>query len=318
MGCFGGMTALYVAKNLIEADKTGRAVVLVCCAEACSSHMSDSSQIELVIGNTLFADGAAAAIVTHAGFQGHKPSNFVVPADGRLLQAGASAASAAALSEPEFEWALGDMSSEIVPNSETDMTWKQGNAGGQYNMFLARTIADSLASTFTTRGVGLLRRVGISNPWTCGWAVHPGGKAIINGFETAFQTLRIKGDGLEVSREVLRSYGNMSSATILFVLQRVLTASSRSDIFFAGFGPGLTIEFGRIHRVRVSGNGGAYTDAAAALDAEAHSEATSQSVSPSSGSDAEGEDADEDRGARARGGAGAASSGARRRAIVAE
>jgi predicted naringenin-chalcone synthase len=70
MGCFGGFTSLYVAKQVVEADPTRRAVALCVCAETCSVHMSRDRRIELIVGNTLFADGAAAIIVAPAGFAG--------------------------------------------------------------------------------------------------------------------------------------------------------------------------------------------------------------------------------------------------------
>lgn len=187
-GCFGGFTALYVAKQIVEADSTGAAVVLVVCVEACTLHMSAVDQrVELVIGNTIFADGAGAAIVARADAAG--------------VRSGGGA------------WVLGDMSSEVIPASEGAMTWRSGGAedGGAFKMWLDRSIPEVLSRTFATRGLGLLRRVGITSPWRCAWALHPGGAAIIRAFRRAFDTLRIKGDGLEASLDVLRDNGNMSS-----------------------------------------------------------------------------------------------------------
>jgi len=90
--------------------------------------------------------------------------------------------------------------------------------------------------------------VGIPSLWRCAWAIHPGGKAIINAFEKALSTLGSSAEGLSSSRDVLKRYGNMSSATIFFVLSRVLTSTPQDDVFSAGFGPGLTIEFARFYR----------------------------------------------------------------------
>jgi hypothetical protein len=93
----------------------------------------------------------------------------------------------------------------------------------------------------------MMRRVGLHNPWSCSWAIHPGGKGILTAFEKAFGALGIKGEGLQHSFDVLGEFGNMSSATILFVLQRVLAGARRDrDVFMCGFGPGLTVEFGRL------------------------------------------------------------------------
>lgn len=234
MGCFGAFTSLYVAKQIIEADGSGEAVVLVVCSETCTVHMTREQQVELIVGQALFGDGAGAAIVTHAGFTGRGKT-------------GSSA--------PRNEWAIGDMSSAIVPNSAGAMTWKTGEAPGQYAMWLDKAIPSLLSGMFATQGLSLTSKVGISSAWNCAWAIHPGGKAILKAFGDAFSTLRIKGEGLEISAEVLRSFGNMSSPTILFVLQRLLAATARDEVFVAGFGPGLTIEFGRLYRVR-SGEAG--------------------------------------------------------------
>jgi hypothetical protein len=92
--------------------------------------------------------------------------------------------------------------------------------------------------------------------------------------------MRIKGDGLEASSDVLRANGNMSSATIFFVLQQVLSTTSRSDVFTAGFGPGLTVEFGRLHRV--STRGGAATAAADAASEGSDAEELDGGASESS------------------------------------
>ena len=232
------MTALFVAKSLIEADSTGRAVVLVVCAEACTLHVSSAVQLELVVGNAIFGDGAGAAIVSHAGFRGTSP------AKGAALNTGAGVTGA------DWEWSLGSMSSEIVPDSAGAMTWKQSADGGRYDMWLARTIPQSLTALFSTRGFELLSRVGLFNPFGVAWALHPGGKAILAGFEEGLAKIGVRPDGLEHSHAVLAEHGNMSSATIFFVLQRVLSRTTMNAVFFAGFGPGLTVEFGALNRVR--------------------------------------------------------------------
>jgi predicted naringenin-chalcone synthase len=273
MGCFGAFTSLYVAKQIVEADTTGRACVLVVCAETCSVHVTREPRIELVIGNTLFADGAGAAIVTGAHWTGGHP----VPA--------AEAARAAAALPPntvgrdlgrmsadgrtlQSLWGIGTMVSDIVPDSGDAMTWRQSSEGGRYDMFLDRAIPKALASTFASSGLDMLRRVGIMNPWSCAWAIHPGGKAILDVFSKSLSAMQIKGEGLEASIDVLRTYGNMSSPTILFVLQRILAQTQRDNVFVAGFGPGLTVEYGRIHRVQVGPAGSSSSSAADASAAQ--------------------------------------------------
>ena len=74
------------------------------------------------------------------------------------------------------------------------------------------------------------------------WAVHPGGRSIVDRIEKA---LNLNPEQLEDSRETLRQYGNMSSVTVLFVLHRILNRDGldkNHPICAMAFGPGLTIE----------------------------------------------------------------------------
>ena len=163
------MTALYVAKQLVEADASGRAVVLVACAEACSVHCSAEATAELAVGNSIFGDGAAAAIVTHAGFRGTLPARAGV---------GAVAPAPYALEGDAFEWELSHMGSEIVPDSAGAMTWRQSAQAGRYDMFLSRDIPRALTALFTAKGLDIVARVGL-NPFACAYALHPGGDLFV-------------------------------------------------------------------------------------------------------------------------------------------
>jgi predicted naringenin-chalcone synthase len=243
---FGGMTSLYVAKQLVEADETGKAVVLVVCAEACTVHICADPKVQLAVGNSLFGDGAGAAIVTHAGFRGSTPP----PPPAAGAAAGSAAPPIFSLESDHHEWSMGPFASEIVPNSAGHMTWKQSKQGGRYDMWLAKEIPEALLGFFTANSLSLLPRVGILNPYSCAWAIHPGGKGILRSLETALGALGIKPTGIDASHSVLENYGNMSSATIFFVLQRVLSATTKDCAFVAAFGPGLTVEFGSFHRVK--------------------------------------------------------------------
>ena len=143
------------------------------------------------------------------------------------------------------------MGSEIVPDSAGAMTWRQSAQAGRYDMFLSRDIPRALTALFTAKGLDIVARVGL-NPFACAYALHPGGASILSGVESVLGALGVKPVGIESSREVLREFGNMSSATIFFVLQRVLAGTSRDSVFFAGFGPGLTVEFGALQRRHLS------------------------------------------------------------------
>ena len=78
-------------------------------------------------------------------------------------------------------------------------------------------------------------------PQNVSWAIHPGGKQILDGIKN---TLQLDETELTISRQILATYGNMSSATILFVLQKMLEhRSTQKEQFIAcAFGPGLTLE----------------------------------------------------------------------------
>ena len=214
----------------MEADATGCAVVLVAASETCSIHYSDDPRVELLIGNTIFADGAGATIVAPAGFRSARARAALGP------EAAAFAAAAAALppsnappgspapvmarppSPPvpalSSEWVIGGMASEALPGTAASMSWRSGAVAGQYDMWLDRSIPHALKDAFTSRGLSMLRRVGITNPWRCAWAIHPGGAAILSAFGAAFNTLRISG-GRRGARGARRSgsRGGRSSFT---------------------------------------------------------------------------------------------------------
>ena len=164
--------------------------------------------------------------------------------------AAAPAAGAFPVEGDAHEWCLGAMSSEIVPESAGHMTWKQSAESGRYDMWLSKDIPAALLGFFLGNAFSLLARVGILNPFGCAWALHPGGKGIVTAFEGALKKLGVTPQGVEASHGVLEKYGNMSSATIFFVLQRVLSSTTKDSVFFAAFGPGLTVEFGAMQRLQ--------------------------------------------------------------------
>lgn len=256
MGCFGGFSAMYVAKQIVEADKSeSGAVVLVCCVETCSLHVSDNKSKELIVGNTLFADGSSAAIITRANFvssSSTKPSgtaggSFV---DEKTNTEGMDLTVSLPNTDRYGGWALGKMMSEIVANSAEAMTWKQSVTAGKYDMYLDKAISSALSSLFLSNGLSMLSKVNMENSFNCSWAIHPGGKGILRAFEKSLGTFGITADGVNHSHDVLSQYGNMSSATILFVLKRVLSSSKKNEVFTCGFGPGLSVEYGRLYRVQ--------------------------------------------------------------------
>ncbi|WP_161882700.1 type III polyketide synthase [Deinococcus alpinitundrae] len=215
MGCYAAFPALKMAKAFCEAD--AGAVVLVIAAELCSIHMRVNNDPDTLIASSLFADGAGAAIVS----------------------ARPSLGSAHTLRLDAFETTL-----TPVGVGEADMAWKIGDEG--FEMVLSTYVPDIIEAHI----VGALTPLLNSEPQLAAaphrqierWAIHPGGRSILDKVQTS---LDLSDEQLAPSREVLRSYGNMSSATVLFILKDLLeNATDGERVCAMAFGPGLTVETG--------------------------------------------------------------------------
>jgi predicted naringenin-chalcone synthase len=210
MGCYAAFPALRMAKQFCEARPD--AVVLVVCLELCTLHLQIDGRTDCVLANTLFADGCAAAIVSARE-----------PSPGR-----------AAL-------AMGPFLSALAPEGRGDMAWEIGDSG--FNMVLSSYVPDIVGANVAQIVGGLLEQVDLATDEIDLWAVHPGGKAILDKVEKA---MGLGPDRLQTSRAVLANYGNMSSVTVLFVLEQLLSENcdSASRVCAMAFGPGLTVETG--------------------------------------------------------------------------
>ena len=208
MGCHAALNALRVARAFVAADP--QAVVLVCCVELCSLHYQYGWDPEQIVANSLFSDGAAACVV-RAADAGHSASERPF----RILASG----------------------STMLPDSRDAMTWRIGDHG--FRMTLSSSVPGLLAQHLFPWLSEWLGNHG-HRPETIGaWAVHPGGPRILQAFTEA---MRLDPSHLDLSRAVLREHGNMSSPTLLFILDR-LHASRRAGPYVAiGFGPGLAAE----------------------------------------------------------------------------
>lgn len=205
IGCAAALPALRVATAL--ADSRPGAVVLVVCVELCSLHVRASADPQQIVAASVFADGAAAAVVT---------------ADPTVGRAGG-------LDLDRFGTALTD-------EGDSDMVWTIGDHG--FEMVLSAEVPRIIGREI--RGA-VARFLGDDDP-PARWAVHPGGRSVLDRVETG---LELPPDALAASRAVLREYGNMSSATILFILASLLRDESITDgtrVAGLAFGPGLTVE----------------------------------------------------------------------------
>lgn len=200
MGCYAGVTALRTAGHIVRSDPGAR--VLVLSVELCTLHLQPTDRIERLLAMGQFADGAAAALVTAEG-------------SGLLLGEGLSL---------------------TLEDSHDLITWTIGDTG--FAMELSGEVPGRLAEALGRGGVAELVTGGRPVEAIDAWAVHPGGKSIVDAVERG---LALPPEKVAASRAVLQDYGNMSSATVMFVLERLMAERPASGIALA-FGPGLAME----------------------------------------------------------------------------
>ncbi len=220
MGCYAAFPALRMAATICEASP--HAVVLVMCLEFCSLHLQVSDEPDSIVANSLFADGAACAIVS-----ARQPS----PARPAYLVRG--------------------FHSAIIPSSEAHMAWEIGNHG--FNMMLSSYVPDLIGANVPSILEDMLGQSGYAAEDIDAWAIHPGGRAILDKIETS---LSLRAPALDASRKVLRDFGNMSSATVMFVLKEMLSSPETPGplTLAMAFGPGLTLEAAVLERIECAGS----------------------------------------------------------------
>jgi len=207
MGCYGVFNALKVADYICRADQNAK--VLIVDVELCTLHFQKENTLENWLANCLFADGAAAMLV--------EPEEDFKSGKGFRLKA---------------------FYNELVLEAKDEMAWRIGDTG--YEMCLSSRIAKNIKKNIAHVTDMLVKKAGLSIEDISGFAVHPGGRRIL---EVCEEALEAKNLCLKHSFEVLKQYGNMSSVTVLFVLQRFLEETKpRENIMSFAFGPGLTFE----------------------------------------------------------------------------
>lgn len=205
MGCYAGLSGLRVANSIVGSDP--KAVVLQVCVELCSLHFQKRPIADLLIANSIFSDGCAAAVYANSEYRGGIANVFA--------------------------------SQSLVEREALDqMSWRIGDHG--FEMRLAASVPKRLRAGALSFVERLLVASGVDTTEVRGWAFHPGGRKILDEICTA---LSVDRDAAAASYGVLSDFGNMSSASILFVLERLLRERSPGEISVAlSFGPGLTIE----------------------------------------------------------------------------
>jgi len=188
---------------------------LVASVELCTLHVRTSNDPDTIVGSSLFADGAAGAVIT----------GKELPATSALLRI------------DHFETVL-------TPVGEEAMAWNIGDNGfemvlGTYVPHIIDEHITGALAPLLAHDPSLAERPYREIPH---WAIHPGGRSILDKVEAK---LALEAAQLVPARETLRDYGNMSSATVLFVLKAILEAArpgAEEQVCSMAFGPGLTVE----------------------------------------------------------------------------
>lgn len=205
MGCYALFPALNLAKTICEAEPGAN--VLVVSVELCTLHLNFTNDTDAMLSASVFADGAAGAWVSAA--EPTRAGTYRMGAF-RTLLTGAGAA---------------------------DMAWSIGDHG--FDMVLTTYVPDILHQHMPTLIPPRLLESGLGMEDVRHWAVHPGGRAIL---DKVSQGLGLAEDALDTPRRVLSRFGNMSSATIGFVLDEVRRGGEPGPVCAMAFGPGLTVE----------------------------------------------------------------------------
>lgn len=208
MGCYAAVHAMKIADAFCNNSEDANVVIV--CTEFCTLHFQNEPTVDNLTASLLFGDGCAAMLM-----QGNEKSK------GLLIE---------------------NFFSHVSFEGKKDMAWEISSNG--FLMTLSGYVPDLIRSDFERLVSAALEKTGRTKDDITDWCIHPGGTKIL---EAITQSIGLEKKALEHSYEILRDYGNMSSPTILFVLEKILNkveSESQKEklIFGAAFGPGLTME----------------------------------------------------------------------------
>lgn len=207
MGCNAAIIAMNSAFSICSSMP--KAHVLIVCTELCTLHFQKIYNDDYILSTSLFGDGSAAILITT-----EKPK------------------------EPYFKGLkIESFYSQIIHKGFNDMAWQLSEKG--FIMNLSSYVSELINGNM----LPLLRKMNINTEKIDLWAIHPGGKKILDDFA---KNMNLTHGELKPAYEILRNFGNMSSATILFVLKLIIESNPNpkkgTNLFSAAFGPGLSIE----------------------------------------------------------------------------
>ncbi|MEO6582677.1 MAG: type III polyketide synthase [Ferruginibacter sp.] len=209
MGCYAALQALKLADAFCKGDKNAKVVIV--CTELCTLHFQKEISQDNITASLLFGDGCAAVLVTPDNYKskGIRMTSFY---------------------------------SDVSFKGKKDMAWQLSGKG--FLMTLTGYVPGLVKEDFKALTDKALAHAGVDLKEITHWCIHPGGKKIL---EAISSSLQLPSEKLQYSYDVLHDYGNMSSATILFVLKKILADITVAPvasplIYGAAFGPGLTME----------------------------------------------------------------------------
>jgi len=209
MGCYAAFNALRIAQSFCTQDSNAK--VLIVCTELCSLHFQKEKSEDNFLANALFADGSASLLVE------------------------------AQPRQKKINLRIDNFFCDLALEGEKGMAWSIGDLG--FEMKLSSYIPKVIKTGIRKLTEALLRANNISLGDIEYFAIHPGGKKILEAIETE---IGLSKEENYFAYSVLRKYGNMSSPTVLFVLDEIAQTLDKDDngkkILSFGFGPGLTLE----------------------------------------------------------------------------
>ncbi len=207
MGCAASLIGVNSVLEAMNSTNGNNLNTLLVSVELCSLHLQTEPSRDNILANTVFADGCGAALFSKSA----KAKLIPVCTDSVLFE-----------------------------NTAGAMGWKIGNFG--FEMMLSSEIPKMILEAAAPKLIEILKAKNLSPEKINFWALHPGGRAILDALK---QGLNINEDKMIPSRNVLRDFGNMSSASILFVIKEIIDNNKvgKNDYCCAvAFGPGLTME----------------------------------------------------------------------------
>ena len=208
MGCHASFNALKIADAVCRSNSAAK--VLIVCTELCSLHFQRAASDDNLLANALFGDGSAAVLI-----EGNSRSRLKLR--------------------------LEEFHSELAPEGLSDMAWTIGDMG--FEMRLSSYVPDLIKKGIAGLANSLLKKISLSLSDIRYFAIHPGGKKILQVIE---DELKIDKTSNRPAYHVLKNYGNMSSPTVLFVLKEIVMNINGQDegqrVLSFAFGPGLTLE----------------------------------------------------------------------------